>query len=232
MSIMKLLKKLANDADPDSLSRRFNRKRFALFESLISSRPRPLTILDVGGEQLFWEMMGFKTGNDIQIVLLNFTRKKVERSIGEKLPNFKYVVGDARNMGEFKDKEFEAVFSNSVIEHVGGYHEQCKMANEIKRVGKSYFLQTPNKFFPIEPHHLVPFFQFFPLQLKVFILRHFETGGHKKIQDKKKAEEVARNIRLLTKRELLDLFPGGTIYKEKFFGLTKSFIIYGGWDAT
>lgn len=50
-------------------------------------------------------------------------------------------------MLQFKEKEFDLVFSNSVIEHVGGFQDQMKAANEIRRVGKNYFIQTPNKYF-------------------------------------------------------------------------------------
>lgn len=57
-------------------------------------------------------------------------------------------------MKQFQDNEFDAVFSNSVIEHVGDYEAQRQMANEIMRVGKRYFVQTPNFYFPIEPHIL------------------------------------------------------------------------------
>ena len=63
-------------------------------------------------------------------------------------------------MDFFKDKSFDAVFSNSVIEHVGTFEDQKMMANEVIRVTNFYFIQTPNLYFPIEPHFLVPFFQF------------------------------------------------------------------------
>jgi hypothetical protein len=52
----------------------------------------------------------------------------------------------------------------------------------------------------------------------------------KKQSTNESALELIRSIRLLDKQELQRLFPGASIYEEKFLGLTKSFIIYSGWE--
>lgn len=221
---MKILKKVADHRRDDSLAARLRRQRFALFRRLIWSLNRPFDILDVGGTALFWQRMGFAEERDVRIVLLN------TREPRSAYPNLTSVIGDARDLGGFGDNEFDVIFSNSVIEHVGGYDDQRRMAGEIRRVGKRYFLQTPNRYFPIEPHFLFPFFQFLPLSLQVFIVRHSGSGWRGRIPDKHRAAEVVGSIRLLTESEVRALFPGGTVYKEKFLGLTKSFVVYGGWD--
>jgi 2-polyprenyl-3-methyl-5-hydroxy-6-metoxy-1,4-benzoquinol methylase len=222
---VKILKKFADNRRIDSLATKLRRKRFVLFSSLISSLPRPLRILDVGGTEIFWERMDF-IKEDVEIVLLNLSNVEVTYR------NLSNVAGDARKMVQFRDKEFDVVFSNSVIEHVGEYYQQRQMAEEVSRVGKKYFVQTPNYFFPIEPHFLFPCFQFFPVQWKVFLIRHFDVGWFKRIPDVQKATETVNSIRLLTEPELKKLFPGATIYKEKFFGMVKSFIAYNGWDVS
>jgi hypothetical protein len=117
-----------------------------------------------------------------------------------------------------------------VIEHVGGLKDQHRMADEIKRVGKRYFIQTPNLYFPMEPHFLFPMFQFFPLWLKIWLISHYDLGWYVKTPEKEKALEIVKSIRLLCKKELYELFPGAIIYREKFLGLTKSFIVYDGWN--
>lgn len=196
------------------------RKRFVCFERLISSLPRPLRVLDVGGTQEFWEKMAF-VSDDVQITVYNLSITPIS------YPGLISMVGDARNMREFADKEFDLVFSNSVIEHVGDISQQRQMAQEVQRVGKRYWVQTPNRSFPIEPHVLLPLFQFFPFGLKVFILTHYRSPWGWKIASEQEAKNYVRAIRLLTEKELRDLFPGAKIYKEKFFGLTKSFVVSG-----
>ena len=63
----------------------------------------------------------------------------------------------------FGDGEFDVAFSNSVIEHVPP-ELQAKFASEVGRVADRYFVQTPNRYFPIEPHYQLPLFQFLPAQ--------------------------------------------------------------------
>ena len=72
--------------------------------------------------------------------------------------NFKSIKGDATNLSNFKDNQFDIVFSNSLIEHLYTYENMKLMANETMRVGKKFFVQTPNKYFPIEPHYFFHFF--------------------------------------------------------------------------
>jgi len=215
------LKGLANIFEPDSLANRFRRKRFSFFIKLVQTLPPPVRVLDVGGTPEFWEQMGTSPG--LSVVLLNVKERQTS------LPNFTCVVGDAAEMSLFQDKEFDVAFSNSVIEHVGDRARQAKMAKEIIRVGKRYFVQTPNYYFPIEPHFLFPFFQFLPMACKVFLLRHFAMGWIGKQSTKEAARDAAGAIHLLTRKALRDLFPSAEIYKEKVLGLTKSLVAYGGW---
>ncbi len=195
----------------------FRRKRFDFFKSLFTSLPRPLHILDVGGTQVFWEIMGF-IQDDIHLTILN--TEPVEATF----PTVTTMVGDARDMREFKDKQFEVVVSNAVIEHVGNFKQQRQMAEEVQRVGKRYIIQTPNRYFPIEPHVLIPFFQFFPLKFKVFTATHTPNWGWKAAH----IEEL-NTIRLMSEKELRSVFPGARVFKENVLGLTKSFIFYKGW---
>ena len=152
--MLSIIKTLANNERPGSLANRFRKKRFALFLEQINSLPPPVKIIDVGGTGIFWKRMEFLPGKDVEITLLNIN------TIPEKHPGFMSISGDARNMKQFRDKEFDIAFSSSVIEHVGEFAQQLQMADEMKRVGKKMFLQTPNRYFLLEPHFLFPFFQF------------------------------------------------------------------------
>ena len=219
-----LFKKIADMREADSLITQLRQRRFVLFRELLDQLPRPLRILDVGGTQFFWKMMGFQDDPGLEITMLNLTA-------GWARPGFRSVAGDARDMRQFADQEFDVVFSNSVIEHVGKPDEQRQMASEVKRIGKRYFVQTPNRHFPLEPHFFFPGFQFLPLAMRIWLLQHFDLGWYKKIPDYAAARQEVEPIHLLSRRDVTRLFPEGTLYNERFAGLTVSFVIYAGWPA-
>lgn len=180
----------------------------------------PVKILDAGGTETFWEMMGLTDPAIVNVAIVN------TEAMTTGLPAFKFIQADARNLSMFRDKEFDIVFSNSVIEHVGSFADQKKMADEIMRIGKKFFVQTPNYWFPFEPHFMFPLFQFLPQAVKIKLLMSFRMGWFKKCSDKKEALHLLSSIRLLKKSDLIKLFPGAIIYKEKFLGFTKSFAAY------
>jgi len=219
----RFVKKIADHRQPDSLAAKYRKQRFTLFQTLTEQLDGPLTILDVGGTERFWNRMLPSTSPLYKVILLNKFSQPITR------PDFTSLVGDARAMQQFADKEFDIVFSNSVIEHVGSFEDQRKMADEIRRVGKRYFVQTPNRYFPIEPHFLFPFFQFFPIWMKCWLIQHFDLGWRKRTPDYQSAMEIAKEIRLLSKREFVNLFPEGRLVEEHFLGFVKSFTIYYGW---
>jgi hypothetical protein len=192
-----------------------------LFRSMVSRLPKPITILDLGGEQSFWEVMGLAGDSDYRIVILNVLPLEVRFS------NLSVVLGNSADLHVFDDQEFDLVFSNSVIEHLGSYPRQQRMAEETQRVGVSYYVQTPNKYFPLEPHFLFPFFQFLPFGLQVALVQRFDLGWFRKVPEKSAAIQLVRSHRLLTGQEMRTLFPRGNLFRERVLGLTKSFISYG-----
>ncbi len=214
-----LFKRIADNNNNSSLSHEYRYKRFQFFMSLISNLPKPIRILDIGGTQTYWENMNFDS-NDIEITLLNLSIQPCTK------PNFKSVVGDATNLSEYEDNSFDLVYSNSCIEHLFSWENQQKMAKEVIRVGKRFFVQTPNRYFLIEPHYLFPLFQFLPYFLQVFLLRKFSLGHVKKKPILEEAEKQIQEIKLLSSDDMQLLFPNSTLYKEKFGGLTKSLISY------
>lgn len=219
---MTLLRTLADNSRETSVATRLRRRRFAFFTQLVSSVPRPFRLLDVGGTSRFWELMGWHEEAGVDITLLNVA--PAARG------TIRSVVGDARNMPQFGDGEFDVVFSNSVIEHVGGAGDQAQMAAEIVRVGRRHFVQTPNRYFPIEPHFLVPGFQFLPISARVWLLRHFDLPGYRRSPDSAEARRAVTSIRLLDRREFSRLFPHSSLYVERLGGLAKSFVAYQGFD--
>lgn len=218
-----MLKKIADNRNEQSLAVQLRRKRFAFFNSLLSHVNRPVHILDIGGTQAYWKMMEIGKDDQVFITLLNLNEDKIT------MPNMTSIVGDARQI-DAEDSAFDVVFSNSVIEHVGTYADQLQMAKETMRVGKRYFIQTPNKYFPIEPHFLFPFFQFLPIAVRVALLQRFRLGWFPRESNLGKARRIVESIRLLDKGDFVKLFPTASIYEEKILGITKSFVAYEGWD--
>ena len=171
--------------------------------------------MDVGGTSYFWQHSTLLSHPGLRITLLNLY--PVETSH----PAIHAVQGDATDMREFEKGSFDLVFSNSVIEHLYTLEQQQKMASEILRVGKSYFIQTPNVYFPIEAHYALPFAQYYPNGFLYFILTKTKFSRLKKWNSAEASQYIAE-IRLLNAQEMKALFPGASLLKEKVLGLTKS----------
>ncbi len=214
-----MLPPFADNRNPHSLASRLRAKRNLEFRSLLDSLCRPLTILDVGGTPAVWESIGLVDEPDVQITLLNVALQPTRYG------NVSSVAGDARDMAQFRDGQFDVVYSNSVIEHVGGIDQMASMASEIRRVGQRYFVQTPNRYFPVEPHFVFPLFQFLPIPIRVLLVRKFSLGWIAREPDRRQAEQAVRSINLLSRQELQSLFPDGRLLEEKILGLTKSLLV-------
>ena len=118
-------------------------RRFAR-EFAITAETR---VLDVGGTPEFWNLLPAPP----RVTLLNTPRTRAELAGA-----VSWVAGDGRAL-PFRDRAFDVVFSNSVIEHVGDAQSQQRFAHEVARVGRAYWVQTPNRWFPVEQHLLTPF---------------------------------------------------------------------------
>ena len=214
-------KHFADNTSAQSVASRMRRERFQILLDMIDGQAN-VSILDIGGRPQYWEQMtaGTDLADKLRVTMLNLEAHAASR------PNFTTMVGDARSMPQFNDGQFDIVFSNSTIEHVGGFTDQQRMANEVRRVGRRYYIQTPNKYFPIEPHFVFPMFQFLPVAVRVWLLQRFTLGWMSRQPDRQKALNEVQGIRLLGRTEFQRLFPEATIYDEKFYGLVKSFVAY------
>ncbi len=211
----------ANQNHKDSVSYRLRKKRFEFFSEFCSKLKKPVSILDLGGSDYHWRNSRFRDNKNFHITIVNTEQQNIKD-----LRNLSFIKKDVRDLTYFDDKEFDLIYSNSLFEHINSFDEQKKLAGEISRIGKHYFIQTPNYYFPIEPHFLFPFFQFLPVSWKTKLIKKYDLGWYKKQKDEDKARELAESVRLLKKGELKQMFPGGKIYFEKYFLLNKSFIIY------
>lgn len=160
-------------------------------------------ILDVGGSPHLWNLAPIRPN----VVLLNIKGRAD-------------VISDAACL-PFRDGQFDICFSNSVIEHVP-VHLHQRMAEEIRRVSRSYYVQTPNFWFPIEPHFLALGLHWIPRKYRTafrWIGLHWWITRPPKAEAKQLLEEIT----LLRRTDLETLFPDATIKVERVLGLPKSF---------
>lgn len=217
-----LIRRIANTDAPNSLANRLRTQRFRRFEALVADMPKPLRILDIGGTNQYWERRGWADREDAQITILNLAAEERRHN------NIQPVTGDAMNLRQFSEKSFDVVFSNSVIEHLFTRANQSRMALEVQRVGKAFWVQTPNFWFPIEPHFHVPGWQWMSVGLRVAMLRRWTCGWVGPCPDPVKARELVEEVRLMTAKELREIFPGATLVPERLCGLVKSWTVVAG----
>lgn len=187
---------------------------------LASRVPMPARLLDVGGTTDFWRDC-LPAG--LSVTLLNVFDQRPAKGM-------EVLVGDGCDLSRFESNSFDIVFSNSVINLVGKWKRQQQMANEIRRVGCRYFVQAPNRGFVLDWRTLVPFFHWLPPSVQAWCFQRIPVGRYQRVPDVKQAFELATRVRDLTRCELSELFPEGTIVPEKVLGLTKSFMVHHGFE--
>ncbi len=222
---MKAIQRLADWKDPQSLGNRMRQRRFERFRGLMEGLPKPVRLLDVGGTAKYWELRGAAGDASIEITLLNLHSEESMHS------NIRGCTGDATDMHEFADNEFDVVFSNSVIEHLFDWDSQSRMAKEVRRVGSAYWVQTPNYWFPIEPHFHVLGWQWMPREWRYRMIQRRQCGWRGPCPNREDAQRAVDEVRLLTRREMRSLFPDATLWGERMGGLVKSWVAYEGFDS-
>jgi hypothetical protein len=203
----------------------FRRRRMQRFYALFA--PASSRVLDIGGTPQTWTMeragSARLAGEVMQfpVTLVNIRSNGIPGD-----DRFTSVEGDATAL-PFADNEFDIAFSNSVIEHVGEWQKQQAFAREARRVARSLWVQTPARGFPIEPHLLAPYFQYLPKRVQHCLVRGTPRG----LLSPAEAHEIVDEVRLLTRREMRELFPDCRILTERVLGMAKSYIAVRGVGA-
>jgi SAM-dependent methyltransferase len=188
----------------------FRSRRMKKFLDLFSVTSQT-RVLDVGGNLSTW----LSVPVPVDVTMVNISVENVGSA------DCRCVIGDGRQL-PFATNAFDIVFSNSVIEHLGSWEGQQRFASEIKRVGRSYYVQTPNRRFFFEPHLLTPFIHFLPRKVQRRLLRNGSTWGLIVRPTQQQCDDLLKEIRFLSKAEMKELFADGVIVEEKVAGMTKS----------
>ena len=183
----------------DSVSLRSRKRKLQLL--LDELQPTPATtVLDVGADELaFGEGDGCRTLNFLEELYpwpSRITALGLQDGIRfrDRYPDVAYVQGDACAL-PFEDAAFDIVFSNAVIEHVGGRERQRLLVSEALRVGRRAFITTPNRRFPLELHTRLPLVHWLPSPVAH---RAYDALG----------KGFAKEINLLSAQSFESLFPG------------------------
>jgi len=137
--------------------------------------------------------------------------------------HFTFLAGDGCNLEMIRDKSFHISHSNSVLEHVGDWERMKQYASELQRVSERYFVQTPNYWFPIEPHCMTPFFHWLPTPIQISLVMRYNLGHWPRQNTIDGAISVLESHRLLNKKMFRELFRDAEIHTERLFLLPKSF---------
>lgn len=197
----------------------WRRRRFDLFLKVLGPRSSD-TLLDVGGYPEFW------TSSSQPVARIDTLNMHEVSWASTEAPNhnIRTLVGDGCSL-TIPDQCYNIGFSNSVIEHVGTWERQMQFASEIRRVAKSLWVQTPAYECPIEPHYLTPFVHYLPRSLQKRLLRWCTVRGWIERPNRDQIQEMVDTTRLLSKKEVQQLFPDCAIVTERMLWcIPKSYI--------
>lgn len=226
MSVTGRIAKATTDYDdPASLGSRLRARRIVPLIDMIDRVHRErgaVRIIDIGGTESYWTMLpsDYLDKQDVTITVLNLPSESMPEAHGR----FIFAAGNGCELNGYADDAFDIAHSNSVIEHVGDRQHAAAFAREFRRVAPNYFIQTPNFWFPVEPHFMTPCFQWLPASVRVWLVRHFQLGNHQKTRTAEEARTIVDSVHLLDKRAMRELFGADNITVERFLGMPKSLI--------
>lgn len=204
---------------PDSPAMRARAKRWNLIAQSFPNIAEQ-TVLDLGGTVSSWLTAPIRPK---RVTVLNLFEP------GETTEDWiDPVTGDACDAVAELDRagagdQFDIVYSNAVLEHVGGHANRVRFADAVHALAPRHWVQTPYRFFPLEPHWLFPGMQFLPVSARAHVARHWPLA-HTQSPDMADARSSVLWTELISLTEMKSYFPQSRIVHERVGGLTKSLI--------
>lgn len=175
-----------------------------------------MSVIDLGGTVEAWQRAPIRPAR-VHVVNLE--------SPPEEMPDWiRADQADACSLPpRISDGTYDLVFSNSVIEHVGGHVQRMRFAEAVHKLAERHWVQTPYRYFPIEPHWLFPGFQFLPLAVRAELSCRWPLA-HTLSESWDDGLSAAMSVELLSRAEMAAYFPDSTLRFERMMGAVKSLI--------
>ncbi|GAA0398421.1 hypothetical protein Acor_34340 [Acrocarpospora corrugata] len=201
---------------PDSVNTKLRTRRFHLLLERFPDLP-DMEVIDLGGSVRTWTRAPARPAH---VHLLN-----IEPPVDEPPDWITVQLGDACELpSNLVSRRFDLVFSNSVIEHVGGHEPRRRFAASVHRLSERHWVQAPYQYFPLEPHWLFPMFQFLPLPVQTAIAARWPLSWGARPRNRAEALPKVLEIELMTRTLMRYYFPDSEHLSERLFGLRKSLI--------
>jgi hypothetical protein len=209
------LRDVATDVNSErSLSGRARARRW---QHLIEAFPSfsEMRVLDLGGTPESWQLAPVRPK-----ALTTVNLEPLESWS----PQITAIQGDACDLpNSVARDDFDLVFSNSVLEHVGGHVGRQRLVDNVHSLADRHWVQTPYRYFPIEPHWLFPGLQWLPYEARVQVSMRWNRG-HIRTHTRAEAQDQVDEIDLLGISQMRRYFPASVIWYERFAGLIKSLV--------
>jgi hypothetical protein len=208
---------------PGSAGARMRARRWELVERMFPDLAT-MSVLDLGGTVEWWRRAPLRPK---EVTVLNLFEPG-ESDDASLVP----VTGDACRAREALEAvgaptAYDLVVSNSLLEHVGGHAQRVALAREVHGLAPRHWVQTPYRYFPLEPHWLFPGLQFLPMSARAQLAARWPLA-HSSPDSPEDAMSEVQWTELVGVAELRSYFPGSHIHHERFAGLTKSLVAVGG----
>ena len=201
---------------PESLAQRRRALRWAWVGEAFPEI-NSMSVLDLGGTAESWLRASLRP-ESVHIVNLESPASK---------PTVSWIREDRADACELpahiRDGRYDLVFSNSVIEHVGGHSQRMRFAEVVHKLADRHWVQTPYRYFPIEPHWLFPGFQFLPLNIQAELAQRWPLV-HTRSCSWDDGLSAAMGVELLSRAAMTFYFPNSALRTERMMGMVKSLI--------
>jgi hypothetical protein len=211
------LRELVVDS-PTSLGSRARARRWEIFARSFPDAA-DMRVLDLGGTVDFWMRAPLRPRS---VMVMNL---EPEETDAEWLTA---VSGDACRASAVLAAHglptaYDLVFSNSLIEHVGGHAQRWSLAHEVRALAPRHWVQTPYRYFPVEPHWVFPLMQFLPVTAQATVALRWPLAPSRP-PTRAEAQDSVQWVELLGIAELRGYFPGDRLVMDRVAGLVKSIV--------